>query len=287
MKGGTLMREILLDAFFDTITMLPFLYLTYLLMEYIEHKSTSHMKYLLVKARSFGPIIGAILGIIPQCGFSVIASGLYVNKTITLGTLISVFVATSDEAIPILLSQPNQGKTLFSIVVIKLIIAALSGFLLDMILKKMHNENSSPLHNIHEHCEEESKTHSSIFSLAFIHAFKVFCFIFIVNLILTLLISYTGESTISKFLASGSFLQPLLAAFVGFIPNCVASVILSQLYVDGIITFGSLTAGLITGAGLGLLTLVRMYDNRKDLVRIFVILFIIGVISGMTLDIVL
>ena len=152
---------------FDTITMLPFLYLTYLLMEYIEHKSTSHMKNLLVKARSFGPIIGAILGIIPQCGFSVIASGLYVNKTITLGTLISVLSQLVMKRFQFYYHSLIKVKRLFSIVVIKLIIAALSGFLLDMILKKMHNENSSPLHNIHEHCEEESKTHSSIFSLAF------------------------------------------------------------------------------------------------------------------------
>lgn len=281
------MTEVLLDAFFDTLEILPFLYLTYLLMEYIEHKSTSHMKYLLVKAKNYGPIIGAILGIIPQCGFSVIASGLYVNKTITLGTLISVFVATSDEAIPILLSQPKQGRTLILIVLLKLIIAALFGLLLDMILRKKHNENSTPLHNIHENCEEESKVHSSIFSLAFVHAFKVFLFIFIVNLILSLLISYTDESFISDFLVSGFLLQPLLASLIGFIPNCAASVILSQLYIDGVLTFGSLCAGLITGAGLGLLTLVRIYDNRKDVFRIFILLFSIGVLSGIILDIIL
>ncbi len=277
--------HILIHSLHDSIVMLPFLFLTYIFMEFLEHKKSNRMEIMLKEAKYFGPLIGALLGIIPQCGFSVIASGLYLNGTITLGTLISVFVSTSDEAIPILLSQPDQADVLFKIVFFKFIIGCISGYIVDLLIKKHHLQEQHPMHNIHEHCMEEQNNSHSIIRIAIYHTVKIFIFICIANFAITYLIHIFGENTLSSFLGAGSFLQPLYAAIVGFIPNCAASVILSQLYVDGVVSFGALTSGLITSAGLGLLVLFKMYDNKKDILRILTIVFVIALCSGIILQI--
>mgnify|MGYP002641372097 FL=1 len=279
------MEELIHHALEDTLPMIPILFLTYLLMEFIEHKSNEKFKNKLSSARVLGPLAGAVLGLIPQCGFSVIASGLYMNGTITIGTLLAVFISTSDEAIPILLSQPKQASVLVSILLVKLIIAIIVGYLVDFLVKKHYLFEMHALHNPHEHCIEE-KEHSSIFYIAFIRTVKIFLFVFVVNFSISLLIHFAGEDTLKALFVEGSFLQPIVAAIVGFIPNCAASVILAQLFTDGIISFGALSAGLITSAGLGLLILLKMYDNKKDILRICVILFISAIISGVILQIV-
>lgn len=279
------MVELFEEAIHDTVIMLPFLYLTYVLMEYLEHKSTTHMKQILIKARKFGPVIGTIFGIVPQCGFSVLASGLYMNGSITLGTLVAVFVSTSDEAIPILLSQPDQFSTLIKVIIIKIVIAILAGYLIDFLVRSHHLKKNQALQDTHKHCEEELEKHPSIFFIALMHTMKIFIFIFTVNLVLSAMIMWIGEATLSTILADGSIWQPMIAALVGFIPNCASSILLAQLYVDQILSFGALSAGLITSAGLGLLVLFRMYDNKRDIARILGILFLIASISGIVLQI--
>lgn len=277
--------HILFHSLHDSLMMLPFLFLTYICMEFLEHKKSKRMENILSEAKHFGPLIGALLGIVPQCGFSVIASGLYLNGTITLGTLIAVFVSTSDEAIPILISQPNQVNVLIYIISLKFLIGCVSGYIVDLLIRKHLLKEQYPVHNIHEHCKEEQEQHHSILRIAFNHTIKIFLFIFIANFAITFLIHTFGEGTLAKFLGAGSILQPLYAAIVGFIPNCSASVILSQLFVDGVVSFGALTSGLITSAGLGILVLFKMYDNKKDILRILAIVFIIALISGVTLQI--
>lgn len=278
------MLHILEHALKDMFPMLPFLFLTYLLMEFIEHKNNDRFEKFLINARKLGPIIGSLLGIIPQCGFSVIASGLYMNKSITLGTLLSVFIATSDEAIPILISRPEQLSTLTAIIIIKIILGIVVGYIVDFLINQHHLKDNHSLHNIHEECEEEKHGHGIVY-LAFIHTVKIFIFIFVVNFLLTYFIEVVGEDTLSYILVNGSFLQPILAAITGFIPNCASSVILSQLYLDHVISFGALTAGLITSAGLGLLVLLKMYDNKKDILWIVGILFAVASLTGIILQI--
>lgn len=278
------MQDLIADVLHDSLSMLPFLYIAYLFMEYLEHKSNDHMQHLLAETRRFGPLIGATLGIIPQCGFSVIAGGLYMNGSITLGTLIAVFVSTSDEAIPILIAQPNQFTILMRVIAVKFVIGCIAGYLVDMLVKQHHLKENHPLHDIHEHCDEEQQKHPSIFMIALLHTIKIFLFIFCVNFVISYVIHEFGEDAVAGFLGAGSFLQPLFAAIVGFIPNCAASVILSQLFIDGAVSFGALTAGLITSAGLGLLVLFKMYDNKKDIFRILGILFIIALVTGSILQ---
>lgn len=279
------MMHILVHSLHDSLMMLPFLFLTYICMEFLEHKKSKRMENILSEAKHFGPLIGALLGIVPQCGFSVIASGLYLNGSITLGTLIAVFVSTSDEAIPILISQPNQANILIYIIIFKFLIGCVSGYIVDLLMSKHHLKEQHPVHNIHEHCKEEQAQHHSILRIAFDHTIKIFLFIFVVNFAITFLIHTFGEDALARFLGAGSILQPLYASIVGFIPNCSASVILSQLFVDGVVSFGALTSGLITSAGLGLLVLFKMYDNKKDILRILAIVFVIALISGITLQI--
>lgn len=278
------MEEIFHHTLHDALPMIPILFLTYLFMEYVEHKSNEQFKNKLLSARRLGPFIGAVLGLIPQCGFSVIASGLYMNGSISIGTLLAVFISTSDEAIPILIAQPKQMNVLIAVIITKLMIAILAGYLVDFLVKRHYLYEMHPIHDLHEDCEE--KKHPSILYIAFLRTIKIFIFIFIVNFILSAFIHLGGEDTLKVILVEGSFLQPVLAALVGFIPNCAASVILAQLFTDGVLSFGSLTAGLISSAGLGLLVLFKMYDNKKDLFRICVILFITSVVSGILLQIV-
>lgn len=277
------MLHILEHSLEDLIPMIPFLFFTYLLMEYIEHKNNRRFKEVLVHTQKLGPLIGSFLGIIPQCGFSVIASGLYMNQSISLGTLLSVFIATSDDAIPILIAQPQQSKTLLLIIVLKIIVAVIIGYLIDALIQTHRLRSNHSIHDIHEHCHEEEHGHGIIY-LALIHTIKIFIFIFIINFILTWLMEEIGTQTLNYIFVHGSLLQPLFGALTGFIPNCAASVILSQLYLDGVLSFGALFAGLMTSAGLGLLVLLRMYDNKKDIFRILLIMFISATLIGILLQ---
>ncbi len=277
------MLHILEHSLEDLIPMLPFLFLTYLLMEYIEHRNNQKFENLLARTQKLGPLIGSLLGIIPQCGFSVIASGLYMNQSISLGTLLAVFIATSDDAIPILIAQPKQAQTLFVIIGLKIIVAIVIGYLVDGLIQSHRLSNNHSLHDIHEHCKEEEHGHGIIY-LALLHTFKIFVFVFIVNFALTWLIEEIGADTLNYILVHGSIFQPVIAALTGFIPNCAASVILSQLYLDQVLSFGSLFAGLMTSTGLGLLVLLRMYDNKKDILRIVLIMFVSATIIGIFLQ---
>ena len=277
------MLELLEDVLHDAIPMLPFLYITYLLMEYLEHKGNAHFTRILENTRKLGPILGAILGVIPQCGFSVLAVGLYLNGTITVGTLLAVFISTSDEAIPILVSQPKEFNTLIGVIVVKLIVAIIVGYLVDTMVRHHQLKQNHPIKNIHADCEKEEEEHG-IFYIAFIHTMKIFVVVFVINFILSYIMDAIGQDTLRMFLANGSIIQPAFAAIAGFIPNCAASVILAQLYLDQVISFGSLTAGLITSAGLGLLVMLKMYDNKKDIIRIMLILFMSAVVTGILLQ---
>lgn len=242
--------EIILDTLKDTLVIIPILLIMYICLEYFEHKNIQYSHPL----TCYGPLIGGILGIIPQCGFGVLASLLFIEKKLTLGTLISVFIATSDEAIPILLVYPEQLSCLIGIIFIKLLLAIVVGYSVDYIFKNQHF-TYTPVHTNHEH------SHSMIIE-ALIRTIKIYSFIFIVNIMLSILIEWIGTDYLSYYLLNQSLFQPLISAIFGFIPNCASSVILTQLHIRGVLSFASLLAGLITNAGLGLLILLQ---NRVDI----------------------
>lgn len=269
--------DMLKETIQDTALMLPILFITYICIEYYEANATNQ-KDIFTKLQRFAPILGAMLGTIPQCGFSIIASMLFLERKITLGTLLSVFIATSDEALPILLTTPSMFPSLFAIIVGKIILAIFVGYIVDYFYQPNYQGVATVFDNEEEH---------SIIISALIRTLKIYAFIFIISFLLNLLIESIGQDTLAKLLWSNSIFQPILAALFGFIPNCIASVLLSQLYIAGSVSFASLFAGLTTNAGLGLLILYRYHLDKKILLLVISILFISAIIVGTILTLVL
>ena len=273
--------DIILDTLLDSVKMLPFLFGAYLLIEFLEHKASDKLQNALSKSGNHGIVVGAILGTVPQCGFSVAAANLYSGKVITLGTLIAVFISTSDEAIPVLLSSPGNAGVLLKLIIAKIVIALIAGFLVDFVLKARHvQENEPELQDHNVLCHYCGCEHGIIRS-AIKHTVSIFLFILLVSFVLNGLITWIGQDTISKVLLTDSVFQPFIAALIGLIPNCAASVMLVQLFLAGSLSFGSVVAGLCTGAGIGLAVLFRANRNWKKNLLILLLLYGIGSISGL------
>ena len=278
------MLEIIRDTLIDGIRLLPFLFITYLVMEYIEHKMAEKSKKAIQKSGKFGPVIGGMLGIFPQCGFSVSATNLYAGRVITLGTLISVYLSTSDEMIPILISEAVEPIVIIKILAIKLIIGMIAGILIDFIYnlrpdKSEKNEIGHLCEEEHCHCDKEG-----ILKSALNHTIHIFAFILIVTFIINILVHFIGEETIENFLLNKPILGPMISALIGLIPNCAASVIITNMYIENVISVASLIAGLLTGAGVGLAVLLKTNKNLKQNLLIIGLLYAIGVISGILLQ---
>lgn len=266
--------DILIDTMKDTYLIIPILFIMYLCLEYFEHKNINqHFDKYLIR---YGPIFGALLGIIPQCGFGVLASLLFIEKRITLGTLISVFIATSDEAIPILLTSSELYSSLLEIIIFKFILAILIGYLVDVFIKENHLTSQK---DTHDHCHNHS-----LFIEAFLRTIKIYAFIFVVNFILSAAIEMIGTDQLSYILLDNSLLQPVVSAIFGFIPNCAASVILTQLYMNQALSFASLLAGLITNAGLGILVLLQNKVNTATILKICLILLMSALFVSLPLQ---
>ena len=277
--------DILKDAIFDVIKLIPFLFITYLIMEYIENKTSSKLKQKVEKAGKFGPLFGGILGIVPQCGFSASSTGLYASGIITLGTLMAVYLSTSDEMLPILISEAIPLTTIIKILLIKLILGIFFGFLIDFLFKKVNKkeiEESDICEYDNCNCHE-----NGIFKASLIHTFNIIIYIFLLTIIINTLIALIGEETIENFIQNNLFLGPIISSLIGLIPNCAASVIITNLYTQNVINAASLIAGLLTGAGVGLIVLFRVNRNHlKENILITIMLYGIGVISGLLLQII-
>ena len=271
--------DVILDVLFDTgidaLKLLPFLFLAYLAMECLEHWTGGKMQEIVKKSGKAGPAIGGLLGIFPQCGFSAAAANLYAGRIITMGTLIAVFLSTSDEMLPIMISENVALSMIGKILLLKVIFALAAGFLVDFLLhRKVEMQIGHLCERHHCHCEK------GIWRSAFHHTWKIFLYIIVVSLILNFAIALIGEETLAALVQGKPALSLFLSALVGMIPNCASSVVLTQLYLGGVLNAGALMAGLLSGSGVGFLVLLRVNDNRRENLRIFALLYAIGVGAG-------
>ena len=273
--------DILLDTTLDSLRMLPFLFVAFLLLEALEHYSTAFINNTLAKINKAGPLVGALFGCIPQCGFSVMASNLYAGGVISLGTLLSVFLATSDEAILVLIGHPGNGSSILALIVTKIIIAIIAGYIADFFLKGRISTKKD-IGNLCTNCG--CHDHHGLLRPALNHTLKLFAYIFVFSGILNFLIALLGLNTLSAFLLEGSLIQPFLAALIGFIPNCGASVLLTELYLNGALSFASVVAGLCTNAGIGLVVLFRVNKDQRENLKITGLLYLIAAIAGLILQ---
>lgn len=280
------MWDAILDSLIDTVKLIPFLLITYIIMEFIEHKTSHKTKDAIKKSGHFGPLIGGILGVVPQCGFSAAASSLYSARIITLGTLIAVFLSTSDEMLPILISEAVDVRIILSILGIKLVIAVIVGFIIDLFFRKKFesSEDEPEIKDLceHEHCHCEH----GIFKSALKHTINITLYIFIISLVLNIIIYFIGENNLAHILNSTPIIGPIIASLVGLIPNCASSVIITQLYLSKVLNFATMIAGLLVNTGVGLLILFRTNKDLKENIKITVLLFAIGVIFGIIFDLI-
>ena len=278
------MLEIIEETLIDGIKLLPFLFITYIIMEYIEHKTSNKTKDIIKKSGRFGPFIGSLLGAVPQCGFSVVATNFYAARVITLGTLISVYLSTSDEMIPIFISEGASIITLLKILAIKILIGMIAGFVIDFILRLRKKDNEKE--RIIDLCEKEHcHCEHGILKSALKHTINIFIFILIITFIINIAIHLVGEETIGNFVKSNVILGPVLGGIIGLIPNCASSVILTQLYLQNVIPISTMISGLLVGAGVGLIVLFKMNKGIKQNLKITALLYTIGVLSGIIMQI--
>lgn len=276
------MKDVIIDTLLDTVKLIPFLLIAFLIIEVIEHKLSKKSKNIITKSGKYGPVLGGILGLFPQCGFSVMATNLYVTRIISIGTLVAIYLSTSDEMLPILLSHDVDWTTIAVILSIKLFVGIIFGFIIDLLIGKKYKKLDYHIcEEEHCHCDEEGVIYSSI-----MHTVKIVLFILIANFLLNTLIYLVGEETISKFFLKDNIFGPFISSLVGLIPNCAASVIITELYLSSAISFGSLISGLLTGSGVALLFLFKSNKNIKENFSILGIIYSVGVITGIIIDVV-
>ncbi len=278
------MIDVLVDAISDSVKLLPFLWITYVIMEYLEHKTQDRTRRAIKKSGKYGPLIGSILGIFPQCGFSVSATNLYAARVITLGTLIAVYLSTSDEMLPIFLSEAVPISTIVSVLVIKLVVGMIAGFLIDFVMRLRKKEEEEKIIDLcekeHCHCEH------GLIKSALRHTFNIFFFILLINVLMNIVVYGIGEEHISEFLQNQPILGPVLAGLIGLIPNCVSSVILTQMYLENVISVATMISGLLVGAGVGLAVLFKMNQGIKRNLQIVALLYSIGVVVGIIIELI-
>ena len=274
------MLDIILDSLIDVLKLIPFLFIAFLLLEYIEHKMSKKNEKILVNNRKTGPIIGGVLGAFPQCGFSAMATKLFSSRVITLGTLIAVYLSTSDEMLPIMLSRGTNILTVLKIIGIKVFVGIFVGLLIDIFYKKK-NDHYGSIHNMcndeHCHCEE------GILKSSLHHTVSITIYLLITILIFNIIIYYVGEDNIKEFLLNNKGMY-FISSLIGLIPNCASSVVMSEVYLSGMSSLGFLMSGLLTGAGVGLLILFKTNKNLKENIVIVFLIYIIGVIFGYLID---
>ena len=278
------MIHILEDALIDSVKLLPFLFVTYLVMEILEHQTGSKVQNRIRTAGKFGPVWGGLLGVMPQCGFSAAASSLYAGRVITVGTLLAIYLSTSDEMLPILISESVPVATILKLLGTKVLIAVVSGLVVELVYVKVLKRQEKDM-DIHVVCEEEH-CHCEDGDLvsAIKHTIKIFVYILLISLVLNMVIEFIGEDTLASLFSSMPVVGELIAALVGLIPNCASSVVITELYLDGIIGAGAMMAGLLVNAGVGILVLLRLNRDIKQNAGIIGALYGLGVFWGVVIE---
>lgn len=286
------MNEILADALKDTVrdtlSLIPFLFITYLAMEWLERRTEDQSVALLSRIGRSGHVLGAGIGLIPQCGFSAAAASLYSGGVITAGTLLSVFLSTSDEMLPIFISSAVKPEVILRILAAKFVIAFISGVAIDAAARVIRYGFHADKH-IHDLCEREhcgcEDEEGGILRSALVHTAKITAFIFVISLALSLLIGVLGRDALASLMTGAPLLGSFITAVIGLIPNCAASVVITQMYLEGLLTSGQLMAGLLVGAGVGLLVLVRTNPHHRENAAVIAALLFCGVFWGVLTDI--
>lgn len=308
----------------DTLYLVPFLFVTYLAMEWLEHASGARTQEAVQRAGAAGPVVGAVLGVVPQCGFSAASATLYAGRVITLGTLFAVFLSTSDEMLPIFLAEQVPASTILKIMGAKVIIGMVMGFIVDAALRiarrdkqslRIHElcerdrcqcggdcatcqsnpelvyqhhddcaHGCSHEHHEHDHAHDHDHGWRGIFKSAFVHTAQVTVFIFLITLALTAVLEVVGEDALAGFLGANPVLSVVASSLVGLIPNCAASVVIAQLYLEGVLGAGSMMAGLLVSAGVGILVLLRANRRARENLAIIGVLWATGVAWGLVID---
>ena len=335
------MWHIIEHSILDSITLVPFLFLTYLAMGYLEHKAGDKTARLVRKAGKWGPLIGGVAGVVPQCGFSAAASNLYAGRVISVGTLLAIYLSTSDEMLPILISERQSAALILQILAMKAVIGIIAGFIVDAVMRGRgmghgshkghehgehhhghnhhkgenehthkaqsqeekhdhheeehghhhgehghhHGDEESPYH-IHEMCEHEhcNCEKDGVFLSAVKHTLQITVFILLITFALNLVLHFVGEDALANLILDRPVLGPVLAGIVGLIPNCAASVVITQLYLEGVIGMGSMMSGLLVGAGVGLVVLFRVNHHKAENLKITGLLYGIGVVVGIVIE---
>lgn len=277
------MKEVILDTIIDSLKLIPFLLVAFLIIELLEHKLNNKTKHIITKSKKVGPIIGSLLGVIPQCGFSVMATNLYITRIITLGTLISIYLSTSDEMLIIMISEKVEISLILKILLIKIFFGIIYGLIIDKIINKKKKDKETN----YELCDEEHcDCNHSILLSAIKHTLHITLFIFIITLIINTIFTLLGDNYLSKILLNNSTLSSFITSLIGLIPNCAASVILTELYLNSTISLGALIGGLLTSSGSSLLVLIKNNKNQKENLSIILLLYALGVLSGIIIELI-
>ena len=274
------MLDIIKDTLIDGLKLIPFLFIAFLIIELIEHKLSKKNKKLISKTGKLGPIFGSLLGAFPQCGFSCLATNLYVTRIVSLGTLISVYLSTSDEMLPVLLSQKAPLKVIVLTILIKVIIGIIAGIVIDFVLRK--KEKNIEIDN--EICHEENcHCNEHLIKSVIKHTLSITIFIMLISFVLNILIEYTGIFSENNIIANNQF-TVFVTSLIGLVPNCASSVMITTLYIKNIIEFPALISGLLTGSGVAIIILFKSNKNTKENIIILCLVYFIGVISGLIFE---
>ncbi len=284
-----------IDALLDCAKLLPFLLVTYLLMEWLETKTEEKQAERIRSAGALGPLAGGILGVVPQCGFSCVAANMYSGGIITAGVLLSVLMSTSDEMLPIFISHTVNVTTILKILLVKILIAAVTGYAVDIlnkIFKRKSEENGQHVHrhaeekHVHDLCEQEHcNCEDGIWKSALKHTIKIAVFIVLISFFINLAIGFAGEETIKAIFNDTPIVGEAIAAFVGLIPNCAASIIITELYLEGMLGAGAMMSGLLASAGVGMLVLFRMNRHHlRENLKVLVTLYVSSLFWGLVIS---
>lgn len=281
------LSEVVFDGLIDVLKLIPFLFIAFLILEYIEHKMSKKNKDILSKNKKVGPLVGSLLGAFPQCGFSSLATNLFSSRVITLGTLIAIYLSTSDEMLPLMIAEKINVLTIIKIIGTKFIIGLIFGYLIDLIYRKKFKSEEKIDSHIHDMCHDhDCHCEEGILKSSLIHTLKITLYIFIATILISSLIYFIGEDSIKNILKHGNILTYFLSSLIGLIPNCASSVIITELYLNNMISLGTLLSGTLTGAGVGLLILFKENKNIKENLIIVSIIYFIGVLIGFLIDLI-